>query len=634
MTTTAKFPNVTLADLLGEYPSMPAAELTLNADITSGALTVVTTTAIPSSWPAAGSITIDSEVLKYDSFTGSTFTINAAGRGTQTAYGAGAAAAHTAGAAIGYYVTAQAMNQILAEIVAIEAAGSSAQPNLVLNSDFGRRTVFGLAMPEVFADTSAWTSSSAIGVASNILTITTALKWAKWSGPNSMWRDGRWSGTFKATATAGIYRAAKYVDAADNDASGSAVWAQMNAGNFQLIKIIAGTPTTVATVAQALTINRWYWMEVECQGTTYIARLYDTTVTTPGTTKASSTLLQTLTGTISDYQVTSGGVAVYSDQASSQWGGIASGNGGVYVETWLPESWTMTFGGTLGGQAIGFDESADAGPLSKQFALRYYNPATSRSAQLSFDSTPQGSAIALQTYAISFYEKTSGTNVAGLAGLWVQTQDQNSANGSGYTTIQDAQEAAWTRKTTTITTVASARKFHAIFNLNGNGNATGTAFFSLPQLEQGSAATSWRNAPADDAPLTALKSANEGYANPSITSGTFVDLSPRDLAMNIFLPWDATVAMEFSGTGQDNTLNATVGLTFSVDGADTPSNGAQIAQAFAANGELTLMMRVTARLAAGKHRIAVRALVSAGTFFARATAANPSNLAVTASRGK
>src|SRR3990172_8838883 len=30
---------------------------------------------------------------------------------------------------------------------------------------------------------------------------------------------------------------------------------------------------------------------------------------------------------------------------------------------------------------------------------------------------------------------------------------------------------------------------------------TGTGFFQLPQLEQGSVATPWRNAPADDGPI-------------------------------------------------------------------------------------------------------------------------------------
>ena len=50
------------------------------------------------------------------------------------------------------------------------------QPNLVLNSDFSRRTVFGLAMPEVFADTSGYVvvSGAAPTVGSNIVTSTAA----------------------------------------------------------------------------------------------------------------------------------------------------------------------------------------------------------------------------------------------------------------------------------------------------------------------------------------------------------------------------------------------------------------------------------------------------------------------------
>lgn len=122
MATTAKYPAtlVALTDVGGEFPSVPNQELSLNADITNAVLSVVTTAPIPAYWPVTGWITIDSELLRYDSFTGSTFTINAAGRGVQSVYGGGVAAAHTAGAVIGLYLTAQAFNQVIAELVALE----------------------------------------------------------------------------------------------------------------------------------------------------------------------------------------------------------------------------------------------------------------------------------------------------------------------------------------------------------------------------------------------------------------------------------------------------------------------------------------------------------------------------------
>lgn len=109
-----------LADFFGEYPSQPANELILNADITSTSLSIVATTNIPASWPASGRFVIDGEVIEYASYTSATFTIaSTAKRGLETGFGAGAAASHTAGAVIGYYLTAQAVAQLLAEVLAV-----------------------------------------------------------------------------------------------------------------------------------------------------------------------------------------------------------------------------------------------------------------------------------------------------------------------------------------------------------------------------------------------------------------------------------------------------------------------------------------------------------------------------------
>lgn len=100
---------------------MPAVELSLNTQINSTDVTplsIVCTTNIPASFPAAGWVVIDSEVFHYSSFSVATFTCDA--RAAQTGYGAGAAATHTVGAIIGLYLTAQAWNQLVAEVIAIE----------------------------------------------------------------------------------------------------------------------------------------------------------------------------------------------------------------------------------------------------------------------------------------------------------------------------------------------------------------------------------------------------------------------------------------------------------------------------------------------------------------------------------
>lgn len=114
---TAKFPTATvaLADFGGSHPPLSApTTLVLQTSLVAGDLSVVSSTPIPASYPAAGWITIDSEIIRYTSFTGSTFTVT---RGAQQT----TAASHTAGANIGLWFTPQELNQIEAEIVALES---------------------------------------------------------------------------------------------------------------------------------------------------------------------------------------------------------------------------------------------------------------------------------------------------------------------------------------------------------------------------------------------------------------------------------------------------------------------------------------------------------------------------------
>lgn len=123
MATTAKYPAATLAltDLGAEFPDAGApTELTLNGSITSTATSFVVNEAIPTSYPASGWVKIDSETLHYSSFNAGTKTFTVDVRGAQTAYGSGAAAAHTTGATVGMWVSAQALNQIIADLIAVE----------------------------------------------------------------------------------------------------------------------------------------------------------------------------------------------------------------------------------------------------------------------------------------------------------------------------------------------------------------------------------------------------------------------------------------------------------------------------------------------------------------------------------
>jgi hypothetical protein len=484
-------------------------------------------------------------------------------------------------------------------------------------------------MPEVFADLSGTTkidAGAAGSVAANVFTQGAANNEYAWCAGSFVWRDGRASATFKATAIAGTYALRWRINATD--------WVEVlqTAGVLYLQKLVAGVGTGVTNVAQALTLNNWYWLEIEKQGTTFIVKLYNTAVTTPGTTKAASTLLQTLSATVADATVQVGAhVSITSDQAAAQWGGIATGNGGVYVETWLPESWPVTFGGTLGGQAIGFDEAADSGPLSRQWAVRTYTPATSRTMSIP-QHTPDGSVNASGAYTASIYAKVSGKGGAGnLLSLTMAYRTSALAN---VTTdlLTDGGSTSWTRKTASRSDVgATTRRASALIDINPDSTATGTAYFMLPQLEQGSAATAWRNAPADDAPIVWELTLTRLV---STTSATFISLDDRDMAANIFLPWDARIKTHFSFYWSNTGANVNQ-VQVSLDGtvfAITQGFG-HYRELMVAGASVGGAFTKSATAAAGKHRVKVDVSTTAGTLSFDGATLIPV-LVIEATRGK
>src|SRR4029077_92444 len=129
-------------------------------------------------------------------------------------------------------------------------------------------------------------------VSANVLTFGAANNHLGWPlvGYNaSFWRDGRASATFKALNT-GTQVSELRFHYVDTNNYVKATFNGNGSNTFALVKVVAGTPTVVQSQAFTLTINQWYWMEIEAQGTTFIAKLYSTGTTSPGTTKASSTL--------------------------------------------------------------------------------------------------------------------------------------------------------------------------------------------------------------------------------------------------------------------------------------------------------------------------------------------------------
>lgn len=511
--------------------------------------------------------------------------------------------------------------------------GSPAMPNLVLNSDFGRCTVFGLAMPETFADTSGYVkvdAGAAPTVASNILTFGAANNELAWCNQSFVWRNGRASATFKKVATNGVDILRWRIDANNR------LEAYWDGTTLWLLKYVGGVQTNVQSAAVAATLNRWYWLEIERQGSTVIVRLYDTGGTVSGVTKASSTLLAMVVGTVADSAFNAGAhISITSNQANSQWGGISTGNGGVYVETWLPESWTVTHYGTLGGQAIGFDESADSGPLGKQWAMRAYIPAASRSIELGTAAQGPGTSrwSPSTAYTVSAYMKVSGK---GGSGALLSYQEDEYDESGGYITtslpaLSDAGETAWTRKTGTATISAGARRRRERWTINPPATATGTAYFSLPQLEQGSAATVWRNAPADDGAIVWQVATASGGTDRTATSTAQVEIDSRDQAISIFLPWDAVVELIHRMTWSNSVANYN-GAGFTVDGTQVgdAAYGTLLSSA-PSNQPVCNVYRTT--LAAGRHRIAATwSTQGGGTVTQRAVTPNP--LIIIATRGK
>jgi len=505
-------------------------------------------------------------------------------------------------------------------------------PNLVLNSDFGRRNVWGTMMPERFVDTSGYTQidgGSAPTVASNAATfnVDNHIGWPKVGYNASFWRDIRASAQFKMTSTGATYALRqRYVD------TSNFVEARYTNGNFELRKNIAGTPTVVATVAQAGTLNNRYWLEIESQGTTFIAKLYNSGASAAA--KSSATLLQTLTGTVSDSAVVAGGVTITSNTGGAVWGETSTGDGGVYVEGWLPESVNLGFTGTLGGQAFGCDEAADAGPNGRQFAPRFYSPATSRGFQFGFnisgDFSVNGKTLPIlpsTTYALSLYVKTSGASGNGVT---IQAQDCDTAPSaiSNFVSITSSTIGAptsWTRFSGSGATTSGGRYATVRFSISG---ISGTVWTSGWQLEQGFAVTAWRNAPGDDEPIT--WQLTDTAVDKTTTSGAGTPVNDRDLGVNIFLPWDSEVVITNSGIAGGSVNTALASYAY-VDGVANTTGYPDllVAAGLQAWGGTT---RIT--LSAGKHRIHSAWSTTAGTATLYSNARMQARLQIVAYRGK
>ncbi len=516
-------------------------------------------------------------------------------------------------------------------------------PNLIQNSDFGRRNKWETFMPELFSDTNGYIkidAGTAPTVSSNILTFGAANNELAWANGSFIWRDGRASATFKAVSTTGIYQLKWRID------SNHWISVKQNNGNFTGTQAIAGSDVVQATTGQALTLNRWYWLEIEKQGSQAIVKIYDTGGTSPGVSKASSTLLDTLTWSGVDSTIANAGahISITSDQATAQWGGITTGDGGVYVEGWGPEGWVSSFTGTVGGQAIGFDEAADAGPLGKQWAVRGYIPNSSRKivlTQITYPTAPSSIPVQPSTsYSASMYVKSSGTSTLNFMDWQSNTCDGSGLGGSVLFSVVDQQEASWTQKPLTATTASTARYICGTWiTWNYNSNSAGTGWVDLPQIEQGQIVTPWRNAPSDDGPITWKLYPRIATNITTLSADLNTPLDQRDLAANIFLPWDANVT--FNGTVVGTISSGTGDIRTTVEANGANLNPWNSLAGFAANYyntddlgvRRTLAFTWQASYSAGKNRFGLPVQTTGGSSSIEASL-YPPTLIITATKGK
>jgi len=148
--TTGKYPAALLAqvDVGGEMAGFPTAILSGAHNISVATITLTAT--VPATWPTAGWVTVDTEIIQYAAKSGATLT--GCTRGAQSTYGGSVAATHADQAIVGPYLTPQAWNQVVADIIATQTKVGYAA---------GTPTTVGQVLTVTAAGQSAWAAASA-----------------------------------------------------------------------------------------------------------------------------------------------------------------------------------------------------------------------------------------------------------------------------------------------------------------------------------------------------------------------------------------------------------------------------------------------------------------------------------------
>lgn len=119
----AKLPTTlpALADFFGLLPGIPNTTATLSGAHTAAVTTITLTGAPPASWPTAGAVAIDNEIITYTGKGATTLTDCTRGQQDTTA------AAHSDGATVRCGLTKGTVNQLIEELIQVVKTGTGAK---------------------------------------------------------------------------------------------------------------------------------------------------------------------------------------------------------------------------------------------------------------------------------------------------------------------------------------------------------------------------------------------------------------------------------------------------------------------------------------------------------------------------
>lgn len=330
----------------------------------------------------------------------------------------------------------------------------SATKNLLTNGDI-ETALSGTvnAFDDQFADGNAWTPALPAPAANVVTPVNGTIyvaghtEWWDWAAGSQL--------RFKWVTSGALYFYIRYTDANN--------WVRVSADgtNINISKAIAGTITSITSVAAALVTGNWYWFNPVITGTTYSATLVnDNAGANTGTTVA--TIGNT---TISDSAVATGPMAV-------QTGGAAITIGGNFADVCLvkiaaPPGWVATVNAGVPAFCV-----SKTTKFSGTYSLSIFNNDSGANARWDNSWT----AAATATHTASGRVKTSSVAGAGTGANIIASAGAGTPSAGSFAGTND-----WTVRSASGSITAGGQALTC--NLD---TASGTAWFDLLWLAQAS----------------------------------------------------------------------------------------------------------------------------------------------------